>query len=149
VSNGTGTPALRSNGAFERVPLVASPDPTAFEGMLFHLDAPLEYYVESNGVRSPTFSMQLVDLPAVRQLDLEYRYPAYTGLPPQKVEGGGDVAALRGTEVRVRIVPTMPTPAGRIVLNESDSSPLVVESNGTLTGAFKIERQGFYSIELQ
>ena len=27
-------------------------------------------------------------------LELEYVYPAYTGLPPQKIEVGGDVAAI-------------------------------------------------------
>ena len=37
-----------------------------------------------------------------RNLELEYVFPAYTGLAPQKVEVGGDVAALRGTEVRVQ-----------------------------------------------
>ena len=43
--------------AFERVPLVAGRRPGAFEGMLFHLEKPTEYYVESNGVHSPTFTM--------------------------------------------------------------------------------------------
>ena len=72
--------------------------PGAFEGMLFHLEKPTEYYVESNGVRSPTFTLAVVDLPTVKQLDLEYRFPAYTGLAPRKAEGG-DVAAIRGTDV--------------------------------------------------
>ena len=31
-------------------------EPGTFEGMLFHLEKPTEYYVESNGVRSPTIS---------------------------------------------------------------------------------------------
>ena len=43
----------------------------------------------------------------MQQLELEYHFPAYTGLPPQKVEDGGDIAVLKGTEVRVRAVPTM------------------------------------------
>ncbi len=47
-------------------------------------------------------------------LELEYVFPAYTGLPPQKVESGGDVAALRGTEVRVRVKSTMATPGGAL-----------------------------------
>ena len=34
------------SGAFERVPLVADRRPGAFEGMLFHLDKPVEYFVE-------------------------------------------------------------------------------------------------------
>ena len=111
---------------FERVPLVpaAGNDPSTFEGMLFHLDKATEYYVESNGVNSPTFSMSVLDLPTVKELELEYHFPAYTALPPRKVETGGDVAALKGTEVRVRVVPTMATPGGSILLNDSASSAL-------------------------
>src|SRR5439155_15010825 len=138
-----------ANAVFERVPLAGTADPAAFEGMLFHLDKPIDYYVEAGGVRSPMFSVTLVDLPTVRQLDLEYHYPSYTGLAPQKVESGGDVAALRGTEVRVRVVPTMATPGGRVVLNENGSAPLARQPDGSLTGSFTIERQGFYRIELE
>src|SRR3989442_1672081 len=71
-----------------RVLAAAPADRAAFEGMLFPLDKPIDYYVEAGGVRSPMFSMTLVDLPTVRQLDLEYHYPSYTGLAPQKVESG-------------------------------------------------------------
>ena len=134
--------------SFERVPLVPTSDPIAFEGMLFHLDKATEYYVESNGVNSPTFSMSVLDLPTVKELELEYHFPAYTALPPRKVETGGDVAALKGTEVRVRVVPTMATPGGSILLNDSASSALTTQADGSLTGSFKIERQGFYKIGL-
>src|SRR5262249_47864867 len=105
---------------FERVPLIAAGSdngtPDSFEGMVFHLEKATDYYVESNGVRSALFTLSVVDLPTVAQLDLEYRFPVYTGLAPRKVEGGGDVAAIRGTEVQLRITPTMAAPGGRILL---------------------------------
>ena len=134
--------------AFERLPLVAAADPATFEGVLFHLEKSTEYLVESNGVRSPIFSLSVVNLPTVSQLDLEYRFPAYTGLAPRKQEGGGDVAAIRGTDVLLHIVPTMAAPSGRILLNDGASQPLTTQQDGTLTGSFKITAQGFYKIEL-
>ena len=133
--------------AFDRVPLIAGAQPGAFEGMLFHLEKPTEYFVESNGVRSGTFTLTVVDLPTVSQLDLEYRYPAYTGLAPRKTEGG-DVAAIRGTEVVLHVVPTMTTPDGRVLLSDGGARPLVRQADGSLTGSFKIDHQGFYRIEL-
>ena len=57
----------------------------------------------------------------MKQLDLEYHFPAYTGLEPQKVEDGGDIAALRGTEVRMQITPTMKTTGGRLLVNDKDA----------------------------
>ena len=53
-------------------------------------------------MRSAVFRIDVADKPYVKRIDLEYRFPAYTGLPPQKIENGGDVAALAGTEVRLR-----------------------------------------------
>jgi uncharacterized protein DUF4175 len=135
------------NGSFDRVPLIAGAQPGTFEGMLFHLEKPTEYYVESNGVRSGRFTLAVVDLPTVAQLDLEYRFPAYTGLAPRKAEGG-DVAALRGTEVVLHVVPTMTTPDGRILLSDGAAMPLTRQPDGSLTGSFKIAQQGFYRIEL-
>ncbi len=141
---------MRSDPAasFERVPLVRSKESDGFEGVLFHLEKTTEYYVESNGVRSPAFSMTVVELPTVDRLVLEYHFPAYTGLQPRTVDPGGDVAAIRGTEVRLRVSPTMKTPAGRVLLNDGGSSPLAVEADGTLAGNFKVDKQGFYRIEL-
>ena len=111
------------DGSFDRVPLIAAAQPGAFEGMLFHLEKPTEYYVESNGVRSGKFMLTVVDLPTVKDLDLEYRFPAYTGLAPRKAEGG-DVAAIRGTDVALHVVPTMTTPDGRILLSDGAAMPL-------------------------
>ena len=138
-----------AEGQFERLPLVASgSDAASFEGVMFHLDKQTEYFVESNGVHSPTFTLEVLDLPTVQQLDLEYRFPAYTQLPPRKVDTGGDVAALRGTDVVVHVTPTMKTPGGRILFKDGGDAPLTLNADGTLTGTFKVQTPGFYSIEL-
>jgi hypothetical protein len=93
--------------------------------------------------------MTLVDLPAVKTLDLEYRFPAYTRLPPQVVEGGGDVASLKGTTVNLNIESTMPTTGGRIVMGDDRTMPLTLHPDGKLTGSFVVDKKGFYRIELE
>ncbi|HUU32717.1 MAG TPA: hypothetical protein VMW48_01575, partial [Vicinamibacterales bacterium] len=74
--------------AFERVPMVKGED-GSFEGMIFDLDAKLEFMAEASGVRSGTFTLEVVDLPYAQRIDLEYRFPAYTGLEPRVVEDAG------------------------------------------------------------
>ncbi len=137
--------------AYERVPLLRG-ESGQYEGMLFDLAAPIEYFVEANGVSSRHYTLKVVELPYVQRLELEYRFPAYTGLAPQKVEDGGDIAVLRGTEVRVRALPTMSAPGGQIVLGDKDRSGLAPDQAGgspaPLVGAFTINRDGFYHIEL-
>jgi hypothetical protein len=123
---------LGAEGRFERMPLVASAtDDSSFEGTVFHVEKPAEYYVESNGVRSASFSVDVQDLPTVDRLVLEYHFPAYTGLQPRTVDPGGDVAALKGTEVRLKISPTMATPGGKVLLNEKNAVPLTKEADRT------------------
>ncbi|MGE3512520.1 MAG: DUF4175 family protein, partial [Vicinamibacterales bacterium] len=142
---------MRSQGAteFERVPLTPTEDKKGFEGILFHVEKPLEYFVEANGVRSPIFSMDVVELPTVDRLVLEYKFPGYTGLESRTIDPGGDIAALHGTEVTVKVSPTMATPGGRIVLNENESASLTTQPDGTLVGQFTVSGQGFYRIELE
>ena len=89
-----------ADGPFERVPLVQ--EDAKFQGMLFDLAGSLDYFVEAGGVRSATYRLNVVDMPYVQKLELEYHFPAYTGLEPRKIEDGGDIAVLRGTEIRVK-----------------------------------------------
>ncbi len=87
-------------GQFERVPLVAANEPGAFEGMLFHVEKTADYYVESNGVRVHARSRWMSSTcRRWTSWSLEYRFPAYTGLEPRTVEPGGDIAAIKGTDV--------------------------------------------------
>ena len=133
---------------FERIPLVPAGDTSAFQGILFDLKQHIEYYIEADGVKSPSYRMTVVELPAVAKLELQYVFPAYTGLPPQTFEDGGDVAALKGTTVRVKITPTMPTPGGDLKLDPGAAKGLTTQPDGTLTGEFKIDQDGFYHVEL-
>jgi hypothetical protein len=134
--------------SFERMPMIKAEDGT-FEGMLFDLDAKVEFLAEAAGVRSPTFTLEVIDLPYAQRIDLEYHFPAYTGLEPRVVEDAGDIAVLTGTEVRVKVTPTMPTPAGQLTLHESTTVPLTVGPEGVLVGSFVADKDGFYRVGMQ
>jgi hypothetical protein len=135
-----------SDAPFERAPLVRTGN--LYEAMLFDLAAPLDYFVEAGGVRSGTYTLKVVDLPYVQKLELEYHFPAYTGLAPRKIEDGGDIAVLSGTEVRVRIVPTMTAKGGQVVLHDKATAALAAAGDGSFTTSFKADRDGFYRVEL-
>ena len=133
---------------FEHVPMVFNTDTRTFEGMLFDLPGSIDYFVESGGVRSSVFAMHAADLPYVKQLEMEYVFPAYTGLAPRKIENGGDIAVLQGTQVRLRVTPTMASPAGRILVDGGTAIALAPDG-GAFTGTIPVTKDGFYRIELQ
>ena len=142
---------VRSNESvpFERLPLIPLEDPGLFEVLLFDVQESTDYFVEAVGVESETFTLEVVDLPYVERLEHEYVFPSYTGLEPRLVEEGGDIAVLSGTEVRLRAFPTLSTSGGQMVLDEENETDLVVEPDGSLTGRFVVEKDGFYRIDLE
>ncbi len=133
---------------FEHVPMVFNNDTKTFEGMLFDLPGSIDYFVESGGVKSDVFTMHAADLPYVKQLEMEYVFPGYTGLAPRKIENGGDIAVLQGTQVRVRITPTMKAPSGRIMLDGGTVINLAPDGD-VFTGTIPVSKDGFYRVELQ
>jgi hypothetical protein len=133
---------------FERAAMISSGEDGAFETIFFGLRQSLDYFVQAAGVRSSVFRIEAAELPFVDRLDLEYVFPAYTGLEPRQVEDGGDIAVLRGTTVRLRVHSTLATKSGRVVRGERDETPLDVNADGTLTGSFDVREDGTYRIDL-
>lgn len=131
-----------------RLTMLPRPDGVGFEVLLVGLEESVEYWVESDGVRSPMYSLDVVDLPYVDRMDHEYRFPAYTGLPVRTVEGAGDIAVLAGTEVTLTVHPTLGTPAGRLLVDDAEPAALEPGPDGSLTGTFTVRERGFYRVEL-
>ena len=132
------------------VRLPMTPDSSGrFAYRLFDIGGKTQYVVEANGVRSTTYTIDVSNLPYVKQMDLQYRYPAYTQLEPLDVDSTGDIAALKGTTVRIRVSPTVPTNGGRVIVDGGDTLRLVPTSDGKLMAMLRVENPGFYKIELE
>ena len=144
------------SGSYDRLPLIPIENDEGdlevgmYEVLLFDLQETTDYRVESLGVESSTFTLDVIELPYVERLELEYHFPPYTGLEPRLVENGGDIAVLKGTEVRVRAVPTMGTTGGQLVFDDDDDKgiDLAVSEDGTLTAHFSVQEKGFYRVDL-
>jgi len=132
---------------FQRITMLST-ESGDFEALLLGVNDPTEYFVEAAGVRSETFSIDVADLPYVDQLDLTYYFPRYTGLEPRTREDGGDIAALPGTLVEVRIHPTMVTLGGQFLIDGEKAQDLSLEEDGTFLARLTVREEGFYSIQL-
>ena len=122
---------------WERWSMNPDPDSGDFLFLLFDLDQKTEYFVEASGVRSDVYTIEVSDLPYVDRIDLEYHYPEYTGLPPESVEDGGDIVALRGTEVQLSITPTMESSSGFLKIEELEPIPLEPGADGPNLGGLQ------------
>ena len=133
---------------FQRWPMIVDGDEGRYMFMLLDLNNTTDYFVEAGGVRSPVFRIDVSDLPYVSRVDLEYRFPEYTGLAPRKVEDGGDIAALKGSKVIVTATPTVRVAGGAVRVEGQELQPMELADDGTLSTTLHIDKEGFYSIEL-
>jgi hypothetical protein len=82
--------------------------------------------------------------PITGDIELTYRYPAYTGLAPRTVPGtNGEVSALAGTEVQLKTRSDREVERAELVIN-GEPLPLVVTGKRELTGSFVAKKAGTY-----
>jgi hypothetical protein len=141
-------------GEWRRDPMAANAETGRHEFLLFRVDGDVEYFVEAAAVRSDVHRLTVVDKPHVAGIDVELVFPDYSGLSPQTIEDGGDIAALAGTRAVLTIRPTVAVPAGRIVVEDASGDvddriqPLVLDGED-FAGELVVSTAGYYRVELQ
>lgn len=135
--------------AWTRTPLSPSSEGGVFETYLFDVSASMQYRVEHPVLSSAEHRIEVIPRPVARRIDLLYEFPDYTGRAPELVSGGGDIAAVRGTEVEVRVTPSAPNAGGRLVLDGERSVPLRASEEGDLRARIAITEDGRYRVELE
>ena len=120
---------------------------TDYRYSIFNIQDSIEYFVESNGVRSDVFKLTVVDLPYVKQLDVTLNFPAFAHLPAKTTEDGGDIAALKGTVAGITARLSGKVRAARIVL--SDGRKIEMRAAGSdFVGDLTVSGDSSYYIEL-
>src|SRR5437868_496476 len=120
---------------------------TDFRFSIFNIQDSLEYFVESNNVRSEVFKLNVVDLPFVKQLDLTLNFPLFTNLPTKRIEDGGDIAALKGTVATVTAKLSGKVRAARIVFADGKKSEMRAQGSD-FAGEINVSSDTSYYIEL-
>jgi len=82
--------------------------------------------------------------PITGDIELTYRYPAYTGLAAKTVPGtAGDVSALAGTEVQIKTRADRDVAKAEMIV-DGTPVPLEVAGSRDLNGSFVISKPGAY-----
>jgi hypothetical protein len=115
-----------------------------FEFTFFSVRQPLEYYVSAANVRSPTYHVNVVDLPVVENLALTYDFPEWTGHDPETHDPGGDVRAIADTTVHLQVRSDRAMTPGELIIDEQ-VIPLEIDGN-TATASFNVLQDGQYFV---
>ncbi|MBI4458688.1 MAG: hypothetical protein HY648_01350 [Acidobacteria bacterium] len=137
------------SASWESAPMIPEENGGGFRFLLMNIRAPIQYYAEADGVRSPRYRLSVTDVPRIERLEVRYHYPTYTGLPDRVEPQGGDIAALRGTTVTVVAHTDTPATGGRLVMDNGKELPLQRTSEKELQARWTLSQDAMYHVRLQ
>jgi hypothetical protein len=137
----------QGNPQWEPTKMLAESEMAGFSFLFFDIREPIDYYVESEGIRSETFRISISDFPRVDRLELTLEFPGYTGLSPVTLEDEGDIRALKGTLAHLKVFSNQPVDHGSIAFENSDDIPLTPLGEKEFEASFEITRDDFYRVQ--
>ena len=124
-------------------------EPGVFRYTILQPQTSMSFQAVSGHYTSEPGELKVVPDPAVGQLVLRYLFPDYTGLPEQVQEGGGDIQALAGTQVRLSMRANVPLASARMRFDVGEEVPLAIADGQDLRGELLVMQDDAYVIEVE
>jgi hypothetical protein len=104
-----------------------------------------KYYAVAENIKSDIYEIEVVDRPIIKTLYLSIIPPSYTGITPIQQKDNGNVTALLGTNVLLKIVSTKILKNAHLEFSDTTNKELAV--NGTQAeGKFDVKKDVDYKI---
>lgn len=110
------------------------------------LPGDVEYYVTAGPLTSPHYNVHVVDLPAVKSLQVTYHYPAWTGLKTETVDPAGDLRAMEGTQAELHIEMDHPLSSGNLTLDDGRTIHLDALGGTRYKATLPMAKDGAYHV---
>ena len=138
-------------GRADRKDLVrASERPDRFTFRVPQVLQPFTYMLSVGGTESETYKVTLHEPPLIDRIDLLFKYPEYTELKPQKVDGSsGEIRCLAGTMVEMTVRVSAPVEGGSLTFGSGKTAKCTPADAGkVLTVQFPVIENDTYQIHL-
>ncbi len=114
------------------------------------LENSIEYYVENEVAKSPIYKISVLDEPIVREWQVSYQYPAYTGLSAFSDSlSYGDIEAYAGTVVSLGIKANIPIVRATMIFEDASRKELTKRAPAEYITQFKLNRASTWYLEME
>lgn len=140
---------FQSAAAWEPVIMQSAPEAdggATYRFVFAGLPENVEYYVAAGPLVSPHYKVRVVDLPSVKQINVTYRYPKWTGMKPVTEEHSGDLRAIEGTDAQIEIQMDRPLKNGQLTLDGGPTIQLAGAAGNLYHGTIHMEKDGAYHV---
>lgn len=100
-------------------------------------------YAEARNVKSNLYTIEVVNYPIIKELQIKIIPPVYTKLPIQTLEDDGNINTIKGSTVEFKIKSSKELSYARILLSDSTSLSLNVNGSEAST-KIKLMKNGTY-----
>ncbi|HXJ41751.1 MAG TPA: hypothetical protein VNH18_20915, partial [Bryobacteraceae bacterium] len=135
-----------SSAKWEQAPMESQKGGAGFGFMFVGLSEDVEYYVEAGGLKSGTYKIHTVDLPAVKNIKVTYTFPGWTGLASDTEDPGGDLRAVEGTVAKLEIQTDRALSGGQLIIEGGKAMDLPATTDNKTTASVTIEKDGTYHL---
>ncbi len=109
---------FESSVDWERAPMGPQLQGNGYAFSFSMVREPLRYFVTAGRLQSREFEVDVVEMPTVENIRLEYDYPAWSGMEPLVQDPGGDIAAVPGTRVSIILTTDKDLTNGLLVVGD-------------------------------
>ncbi len=106
----------------------------------------VEYYVQADGARSKRFKISVKDLPAVKRLRVQVRFPSGLALQDVRQDPGGDIRAVEGSRATISVLTDRPLEHGVLVLDKGQKFELTRSEGDWQKAEIPINQDGSYYV---
>ena len=119
---------------------------SVYQFLFAGLPEDVEYYVQAGPLASRHFKVRVVDLPSVKQIQVTYHYPKWTGMRQVSEEHAGDLRAIEGTDADLKILMDRPLHNGLIALDDGNQISLTGGQGNLYQGTVHMQKDGVYHV---
>lgn len=129
---------------WEEAAMQPQPGGSGYAFLFAGLADPVQYYISAGAVKSPVYSLKVVDLPNIKKIKVTYHFPAWTEMKDAVEDPGGDLRAVEGTVAEVAVQTDRPLVNGAIVLDDDKQIKLEKTTGNGLVAKVPIQKDGMY-----
>jgi hypothetical protein len=107
-----------------------------------------KYFVFAEESRSEEFSIEVIDRPIIKNLDVTVTPPAYSGIPQFQQKDNGNISALKGSRVDIKFISTKELNEAKLLFWDTTEINLNKESVRA-SGNFRIMKDNSYKIIIE
>lgn len=111
------------------------------------VDRSFQYKVVAGRAASADYDVRAMFPPRVTRIEIEYRYPSFSGLKPRVDQDGGDIYAPAGTRVGLRVHADKPIASAELALSGA-KTPLARNDARSVAAELLLTKDDSYRIRL-